>query len=264
MTTSATTRLLISFTAIGIALCTPTHAENEKESRSDRLKLVTKQVDAYNARDLEGFLATYGEDAVLYDLAADTILASGLAGLRERYTDRFSNSPDLHATILKRLTFGPYVIDHESVIRKKSEPPTEAIAIYMVRGERIRRVWFLFVDAKSVAAKTDNRDTVTKLQEAINDHDVGRAIDLYDLNSQARTLPENELVIHGRAEQSDRLTMSFNYDPEVHVEAIDTIATGNFVVVHERISGSRGNPIEDVVVYNIVNGDIQHTWMLQE
>jgi len=264
MTTSATTRLLISLTTVGIALCTPTYAEDKEASRSDEEKLVAKQVEAYNARDLDGFLATYGDDAVLYDLAADTIVASGEADFRKRYTERFANSPDLHATIQKRLALGPYVIDHESVVKKKGEPATEAIAIYMVRGERIRRVWFLFIDAKSATEKTGNREIVNKLLKAINDHDVGAAIDLYDLNAQARALPDNELLIHGRAEQSDRLTMSFNYDPDVHVEPIDMIALGDFVAVRERISGSRGNPFDDLVVYNIVDGDIRRTWVLQE
>lgn len=264
MANCTTTRLVISLTAIGIALSTPTNAEDKAVAKSAEVKLIAQQVDAYNAKDLDGFLATYSHDAVLYDLAADKILASGEADFRKRYTDRFTNSPDLHATIRKRIAVGPYVIDRESVVKKKGEPATEAIAIYLVRGERIRRVWFLFIDAKSATAKTGTRKTVNKLMEAINDHDVGRAIDFYGQNAQARSLPDNELVIHSRAEHGDRLAASFEYDPVARVEIIDTIAAGAFVVVYERISGSRGKPFEDVVVYNIVNNEIRRTWILLE
>ncbi len=264
MTNCTTTRLLICLTAIGIALGKPAHADDKAASKSAEVKLIAKQVDAYNAKDLDGFLATYSDDAVLYDLAADKILASGEADFRKRYTDRFTNSPDLHATIRKRLAVGPYVVDWESVVKKKGVPTTEAIAIYMVRGARIRRVWFLFIDAKSASAKTGNRQTVIKLFEAINDHDVPRAIDFYEQNAQARSLPENELVIHNRAEHEDRLATGFKNDPAARVEIIDTIAAGAFVVVHERITGSAGNPIEDVVVYNVVDGEIRRTWVLLE
>ncbi len=264
MTTHTTTRTLISLMAVGMALGTPTHAEDNAASQSDEVKLIARQVIAYNARDLDGFLATYSDDAVLYDLAGDKILASGEADLRVRYTDRFTNSPDLHATIRKRLTVGPYVIDRESVIKKKGEPKSEAIAIYLVRGKKIRRVWFLFFDAKSATPMPGILETVNKLFKAINDHDAGRAIRFYAQNAQAKSLPDNQLVIRNRAEQSDRLAKSFESDPAVRVGIIDTIAAGDFIVVHERITGSAGNPFEDVVVYHIVDGEIRRTWVLLE
>ena len=46
--------------------------------------VVQAQLEAYNARDLDAFLATYAENAELYEHPSK-LLASGMAQLRERY-----------------------------------------------------------------------------------------------------------------------------------------------------------------------------------
>jgi len=51
--------------------------------------VVEAQLAAYNARDLNAFLATYAKDAQLFEHPA-TLLASGADQLRERYAARFA------------------------------------------------------------------------------------------------------------------------------------------------------------------------------
>src|SRR5262249_17884249 len=63
--------------------------------------LIEKQLDAYNARDLEAFLAFYSDEAELHSLATGP-LGKGKADLRKRYSARFSDSL-LHAVIVKRM-----------------------------------------------------------------------------------------------------------------------------------------------------------------
>jgi hypothetical protein len=105
--------------------------------------IVQTQLEAYNARDLNAFLATYAENAELFEHPSK-LLASGMAQLRERYAARLAD-PTLHAVILKRIVMGNFVIDHERVRRRFPEGPgtLDAIATYEVQGERITRVWFI-------------------------------------------------------------------------------------------------------------------------
>ena len=106
--------------------------------------IVQAQLEAYNARDLNAFLATCAEDAELYEHPSK-LLASGMAQLRERYAARFAE-PNLHAVVIKRMVLGNFVIDQERVTRMLPSGPgtVEAVAMYEVTGERIARVWFIF------------------------------------------------------------------------------------------------------------------------
>ncbi len=106
--------------------------------------VVEAQLAAYNARDLNAFLATYAEDAQLFEHPA-RLLASGAAQLRERYAARFAE-PNLRALVVKRIVMGNLVIDHERVTRTFPEGTgtQDAIAMYEVDGTLITRVWLIF------------------------------------------------------------------------------------------------------------------------
>jgi hypothetical protein len=105
--------------------------------------VVQRQLDAYNARDLEGILATYAADAQQFEFP-DKLLASGTAALRERFAARFQE-PNLHAQLLHRTVLGNKVIDHEEVTRTFPEGPgkIQLLAIYEVQDGKIAKAWFL-------------------------------------------------------------------------------------------------------------------------
>jgi hypothetical protein len=75
---------------------------------------VQEQLDAYNARDLERFLACYSSDAVLED-AGGRRLMEGREAMRAAYGTLFANSPTLHAKVPNRIRVGEFVIDEERV-----------------------------------------------------------------------------------------------------------------------------------------------------
>ena len=106
--------------------------------------VVQRQLDAYNARDVEAIVATYAEDAQQFEYPA-TLLASGAAQLRERITARF-REPNLHAKLLQRIVMGQIVIDHEEVTRTFPEGTgkIELVAIYEVRNGKIATARFIF------------------------------------------------------------------------------------------------------------------------
>jgi hypothetical protein len=106
--------------------------------------VVQRQLDAYNAKDLRAWLATYAEDAQQFEHPGK-LLAAGHAQIRARTAPRFSE-PNLHAALLKRSVMGNVVIDHEDVHRTFPEGPgrIELVCIYVVEGGLIRTASFVF------------------------------------------------------------------------------------------------------------------------
>ena len=106
--------------------------------------VVQRQLDAYNARDLDAWLATYAEDARQFEYPS-TLLASGHAEIGARTASRFQE-PNLHARLLERAVMGRFVIDHEEVVRTFPEGPgkVELVCIYEVCDGRIRTASFGF------------------------------------------------------------------------------------------------------------------------
>ncbi len=100
--------------------------------------VVQRQLDAYNARDIEALLATYAIDARQFELGG-TLLASGHAQMRPRMVARFAE-PDLHAHLIQRMVAGNVVIDHEIVTRnfEEGKGALVLIAIYEVRYGKIQ------------------------------------------------------------------------------------------------------------------------------
>jgi hypothetical protein len=104
----------------------------------DPATIVQRQLDAYNARDLDALLATYAPHARQFAHPA-MLLASGAAEMRERMAQRFAE-PDLHALLLQRVVMGNIVIDHEEVSRTFPEGRgrVDMVAIYEVADGMIQ------------------------------------------------------------------------------------------------------------------------------
>ena len=104
--------------------------------------VVARQLDAYNAKDLGAWLATYAPDATQYEHPA-TLLASGHAEIRARMRARFSE-PNLHARLISRNVMGKLVVDHEVVTRNFPAGPgtVELVCIYRVEGGLIQSASF--------------------------------------------------------------------------------------------------------------------------
>ena len=102
---------------------------------------VQRQLDAFNARDVAALLATYADDARLFE-HPDKLLAHGAAALRERFTARFQER-NLHAALHRRIVMGNFVFDHEVVTRTFPEGAgtLEVVMIYEVRDGRIANSW---------------------------------------------------------------------------------------------------------------------------
>jgi hypothetical protein len=104
--------------------------------------VVAAQLDAYNRRDIEAFMACWHEDAELF-AHPSTLLAKGAADIRARHVARFQES-NLHGELIARMSVDNLVVDREIVTRTFPEGPgtLDVIAIYEVQGDKIARAWF--------------------------------------------------------------------------------------------------------------------------
>lgn len=103
--------------------------------------LVQRQVDRFNAGDLDGFVACYADDVEVFALGGATAIPP-LRG-RDAFVARYRPMMEQvrpHVAILSRMVNGAFVVDKERTTG--GGRTEEGIAVYQVEGGRIRRVWF--------------------------------------------------------------------------------------------------------------------------
>jgi hypothetical protein len=107
----------------------------------DPLGPVQRQLDAYNAHDLERFVAEYADDVRVFRPPATEPSLSGKRAFAEHYARNRFTLPGLRADVVNRIVVGNKVVDHERITGLHPHV-VEAIAVYEVDGGRIRTVWF--------------------------------------------------------------------------------------------------------------------------
>jgi len=108
----------------------------------DPAVVAQRQLDAYNAHDVDAFAACYAENVRVLRLPGGEVVAEGRGALRALYADLFRREPGRRADLLARIPCGRFVVDHERVISAPGAEPKFAVAIYEVVDGLIRQVWF--------------------------------------------------------------------------------------------------------------------------
>jgi hypothetical protein len=103
--------------------------------------IAQKQLDAYNAQDVDGMMAFYAPDVIVSGLNG-TPTETNRAALYARYTKAFAQFPQNKAELVNRIAVGNTVADHEHVIRAPGGETFDVIAIYSFRDGQISRVDF--------------------------------------------------------------------------------------------------------------------------
>jgi len=102
-----------------------------------------RQLDAYNAHDIDAFAACYTEDVQVYDLKTNELRTSGRDALYKDYAALFERFPAVNATVTSRSIVGDVAFDRE-VVTGFGEAPVHAMAIYEVEPSGlIAKVWFV-------------------------------------------------------------------------------------------------------------------------
>ncbi|MFD0573016.1 nuclear transport factor 2 family protein [Kitasatospora gansuensis] len=105
----------------------------------DPQSVVERQLDAYNAHDLDAFVATYAQNVVVH--RRDGSLWEGSEALRDAYRDQFA-AGRCRAEITGRRVEGGWVVDHETAYGITDEP-IHLLVAYHVRDGLIDQVRFM-------------------------------------------------------------------------------------------------------------------------
>jgi hypothetical protein len=103
--------------------------------------LVQQQLNAYNAGNMEAFLAPYSDSVELYEFP-NTLFAKGKDAMRKTYSSMFDNVKDFHCKLENRIIQGNTVIDHENVTGFGPKA-LKAIAVYTIAKGKIQKVYFI-------------------------------------------------------------------------------------------------------------------------
>ena len=106
-------------------------------------EIVQKQVEAYNTRDLDAFVACHHTEIELYSLGTNEPFVVGIEALRPRYKDIFDRSPKLHSEVVQRMVLSDTVIDKEIITGRAGVDRSNYIAIYQIKDGLIAKVNFV-------------------------------------------------------------------------------------------------------------------------
>lgn len=104
--------------------------------------LVQRQVNAYNARDIDAFMACFSAECEIYDFESGKLIMKGDSAMRERYGRMFRDLTSLHCKIENRIVIGNKVLDKE-LVTGLSVQPVHAVAVYEITGGKIVKCWFI-------------------------------------------------------------------------------------------------------------------------
>ena len=103
-------------------------------------QIVQRQVNAYNARDIDAFIDTYADDIEIFNFPNEPG-SKGKEMLRKQFSTMFERVPNLYCEIKKRIVIGNKVIDREHV--RFGDQYSDVVAIYEIEEGKITKVTFL-------------------------------------------------------------------------------------------------------------------------
>lgn len=104
--------------------------------------IVNRQLEVYNAHDIEGYCALFAAEATISDLVTGQLICNGLDEIRSVYARRFAENPGLRCTVHQRLEGPTHAIDKETVYGLPAGP-LHIMAIYEVSEGLIRSLRFI-------------------------------------------------------------------------------------------------------------------------
>lgn len=217
------------------------------------------QLDAYNAHDLDAFMAVYAEDTVISQLASGQVQMTGAAQMRERYGRLFTNAPQINAGLVNRITLGDFVIDHERVTGRPDGTENQAAAIYYAPDGLIRQVWFVHETPTD-----DNPVDIIEVQlAAYNARDTHAFAATYSPETCLTELLSGKAVMVGRDAVYEHYAPVHANSSDIFGKIVNRMVLGAYVIDQEYITGRLGKTVEAILVYEIQNNLINRAWFVR-
>ena len=214
-------------------------------SKDPPYKIVQKQVDSYNAGNLDAFVNCYDENVLVSIFPADTMYVSH-SKMRENYKGLSPNNKTYDVEVVKRITIGNKVIDQEKVTG--NDKVTMQVALYEV-NDVIGSMTFIFDE------DSPNPEPIVQKQlDAYNSRDIEAFLDTYSNDIRIYDFI-NKPRSSGQEAIRKGYTDFFESTPDLHCEIKNRIIIGNKVIDEEEITAN-GNTFNAVAIYAIENGKI--------
>lgn len=209
-------------------------------------KIIEKQVETFNARDLEAFAACFSEDVVVKNFPRDTLYI-GRKKLKENYKAFYKKTPAIEVKVASRIRIGSTVIDQEVVTIDGKQ--NQQVAIYETDG-LIKSMSFI----RDSETTTDPEIIVQKQLDAYNARDINAFLNFYAEDAKVYG-PSSELRTDGIDKMRKSYTDYFESTIDLNCAVKNRIVIGNKVIDEEYITAN-GNSYSAVAIYEVENGKI--------
>ncbi len=216
-------------------------------------KIVQKQVDSYNAGDLDAFVNCYSENVVVRRFPADTLYV-GHEKMRKNYSSLSPENKVYNVEVVKRIIIGNKIIDQEKVTGNGKVQMQ--VALYEVNNGKISSMTFIFDD------DSPNPETIVQEQlDAYNARNIEGFLETYTEDVELYNFPA-EKRSQGQNEMRKGYTGFFETTPDLHCEIKNRIVIANKVIDEEYITAN-GNNFSAVAVYEVESGKIAKVTFLR-
>ncbi|MFM7404014.1 MAG: nuclear transport factor 2 family protein [Erythrobacter sp.] len=99
-------------------------------------------IDAYNAQDVDAYVALMTEDACEAGYRG-AVVREGKEGTRAGLKAMFAEFPENRAEIITGYELGEFAVLHERVFRSAAAEPFEVMSVYSFEGDKCSRVEFI-------------------------------------------------------------------------------------------------------------------------
>lgn len=104
-------------------------------------KIVDRQLQAFNDKDLDAFLDCYSDDVICRMLESEKILTEGKEQLKDTMKSSFESKLDAKSILISRINHNDLVIDHEKLENYLEGKVIKTVAIYEVKDGKISNLW---------------------------------------------------------------------------------------------------------------------------
>lgn len=216
-------------------------------------KIVQKQVDSYNAGDLDAFVNCYTENVVVRKFPSDTLYV-GHEKMRKNYSGLSPEKKAYDVEVVNRITMGNKVVDLEKVTG--NDKVQMQVAIYEVKNGTISSMNFIFDNDSA-----QNPETIV-IEQLIgyNARDIDSFLSTYTEDVQLFDFP-GITRSQGQEEMRKGYAGFFASTADLNCEIKNRIVIGNKVIDEEYITAN-GNNFSAVAIYEIENGKISKVTFL--
>lgn len=217
-------------------------------------KIVQKQVETFNKRDLEGFISCYSDNVLVQRFPKETMYI-GKTKMTESYERFFANTVKSNVEVVRRIVIGNKVIDEETTMvdgRKGHQA-----ALYEVKNGLIASMTFIFPDQPIADAET----IVQEQLDAYNTRDIDAFMDTYSDNIKLYVYPD-KLLSEGKKAMKAKYQGFFEGTPDLNCSIKNRIVIGNKVIDEESVT-TNGTTESAVAIYEVENGKISKVTFIQ-